>query len=50
MPGPTSSRRYAGSIERRFLRDPRVPDLLAELRRFYRLGLEDKLAHIAHAA
>ncbi len=44
------ARRYAGSIERRFLRDPRVPDLLAELRRFYRLGLEDKLAHIAHAA
>jgi hypothetical protein len=42
--------RYATSLERRFVATRRVPEMLGELRRFYRLGLADKLAHIAHAA
>ena len=37
--------RYAGALERRFA--ARTGALLAELRRFYRLGLADKLSHIA---
>lgn len=44
------ARRYAGSLERRYLREQRVPDMLGELRTFYRLGLEEKLGHIARAA
>jgi hypothetical protein len=39
--------RYAGSLERRFVRSRRVPQMLAELRRFYRLPLAGKLALIA---
>jgi hypothetical protein len=34
--------RYAGGLERRFVLRDRVPDMLAELRRFYRMGLDDK--------
>ncbi len=44
------ARRYAGSLERRYLRGGHVTDMLAELRRFYRLGLDGKLGHIAQAA
>lgn len=44
------ARRYAGSLDRRYLRARRVPAMLAELRRFYRLPLEHKLSHIAAAA
>jgi len=40
------ARRYAHSLDRRFLRGGRVSDMLIELRRFYRLGLPDKLHHI----
>lgn len=45
-----NARRYAGSLERRFVERRGVPDMLAELRRFYRLPLAGKLAHIAQAA
>ena len=41
--------RYAGALERRFVAPDRLDDMLAELRRFYRLGLRDKLGHIARA-
>ncbi len=42
--------RYATSLERRFVAPARVPEMLGELRRFYRLSLGGKLAHIAQAA
>ncbi len=42
-----NARRYAHSLERRFVRSRRVPDMLAELRRFYRLPLRAKLGHIS---
>ena len=45
-----NARRYAGSLERRFVARRGVPDMLAELRRFYRLPLAGKLALIAQAA
>jgi len=41
--------RYAASLERRFVASRRVPEMLAELRRFYRLPLAGKLAFIAAA-
>lgn len=41
------ARRYAATLERRYLRQMAVPALLVELRRFYRMGLADKLGHIA---
>jgi hypothetical protein len=41
------ARRYAEALERRFIRQLAVPALLVELRRFYRMGLADKLGHIA---
>ncbi|HVV52050.1 MAG TPA: hypothetical protein VHO06_20450 [Polyangia bacterium] len=41
------ARRYAGALERRYLHAARTEDLLAELRRFYRMDLPDKLGHIA---
>jgi hypothetical protein len=44
------ARRYALSLERRFLKRRRVHDMLSELRRFYRLGLQEKLQHIDAAA
>ena len=34
--------RYAEGLERRFVREDRVDDMLGELRRFYRMGLDDK--------
>ena len=43
------ARQYASTLERRYLRDREVPDMLVELRRFYRLPLEEKLGHIARA-
>jgi hypothetical protein len=43
--------RYAEGLERRFVRQDRVHDMLSELRRFYRMGLDDKRGLIArHAA
>lgn len=43
--------RYAEALERRFVREDRVGDLLAEVRRFYRMPLDDKRGLIArHAA
>jgi hypothetical protein len=42
--------RYAETLERRFVRDDRIDDMLTELRRFYRLGLDGKLGHIARSA
>ena len=43
----SQARRYAGVLERRYVRTERTEDLLAELRRFYRMDLPDKLGHIA---
>jgi hypothetical protein len=42
--------RYAESLQRRFVEPERLDEMLADLRRFYRLGLSDKLGHIARAA
>jgi hypothetical protein len=42
--------RYAAGLERRFVREARVPDMLAETRAFYRLDLEGKRALIARHA
>jgi hypothetical protein len=42
--------RYADALERRFIRQLALPALLVELRRFYRMGLADKLGHIARHA
>jgi hypothetical protein len=42
--------RYARSLERRFISSGQLSGMLAELRRFYRLGLSDKLHHIARAS
>ena len=39
--------RYCGYLESRFLRPSRLPDLLREARRFYRLRQRDKLERIA---
>jgi hypothetical protein len=44
------ARRYSASLERRFVTRRGTPDMLAELRRFYRLPLARKLDHIAKAA
>jgi hypothetical protein len=44
------AQRYADALERRYLTLARVHEMLAELRVFYRLPLEQKLAHIARAA
>ena len=44
------ARTYARALEQRYLRHQRVGEMLIELRRFYRLGLEEKLSHIARAA
>lgn len=45
-----NARRYAASLERRYVARRGVHDMLAELRRFYRLPLAGKLEHIAKAA
>ncbi len=42
--------RYAGYLEDAFVRRRRIPEMLGELRRFYRQGLAGKLATIARAA
>jgi hypothetical protein len=42
--------RYAEALERRFMREDRLTDMLAELRRFYRMTLDGKLAAITRAA
>jgi hypothetical protein len=39
--------RYAAALERRYVQTDRTDALLTELRRFYRLGLPDKLGRIA---
>lgn len=44
------ARRYVMALERRFLATQRLADMLAELRRFFRLDLPGKLHHIAGAA
>lgn len=44
------ARRYAKWLDRRFLQTRRTGDMLAELRRFWRLDLDAKLGHIARAA
>ncbi len=41
---------YAALLELRFVRPRALADLLAELRRFYRLGCAEKLDHIARQA
>lgn len=45
-----NARRYAAALERRFVAPRRVPEMLAELRRLYRLPLAGKLALIDAAA
>ena len=42
-----NAQRYAAWLERAFVARRRIPEMLAELRRFYRLGLAAKLAAIA---
>lgn len=43
--------RYAETLDRRFVREDRVNEMLSELRRFYRMPLDDKRGHIGrHAA
>lgn len=42
--------RYSAFLEREYVARGRIPDMLAVLRRFYRLPLAGKLADIAHAA
>jgi hypothetical protein len=39
--------RYSGYLESRFLRDARLPELVQESRRFYRLGQREKLEKIS---
>jgi hypothetical protein len=41
---------YAASLEERFVKPRALDGLLAEVRRFYRKGLADKLAHITRLA
>jgi hypothetical protein len=45
-----NAHRYTGYLEHAFVRRRRIPEMLNELRRFYRLGLPAKLAAIARAA
>jgi hypothetical protein len=42
--------RYAAALERRFVARPQTTALLAEVRRFYRMDLPDKLGRIAQLA
>lgn len=42
--------KYSGYLEQQFVTRRRIPEMLGELRRFYRLGLADKLSSIARAA
>jgi hypothetical protein len=45
-----NAQRYAAWLEQAFVAPRRIPEMLAELRRFYRLGLAAKLGAIARAA
>jgi hypothetical protein len=45
-----NAQRYASWLERAFVVPRRIPEMLDELRRFYRLGLAAKLATIASAS
>jgi hypothetical protein len=45
-----NAQRYASWLERAFVARRKIPEMLGELRRFYRLGLAGKLATIARAA
>ena len=45
-----NANRYASWLEAAFVGPRRIPEMLAELRRFYRQGLAAKLATIARAA
>ena len=45
-----NAHRYAAFLESEFVGRRRIPDMLSELRRFYRLDLQEKLRHIAKAA
>jgi hypothetical protein len=45
-----NAQRYAAWLEQRFVAPRRIPEMLGELRRFYRQGLAAKLATIAAAA
>lgn len=45
-----NANRYAAYLETSFVTRRRIPEMLAELRRFYRLGLAAKLSTIARAA
>jgi hypothetical protein len=45
-----NAQRYAAFLEGAFVTRRRIPDMLGELRRFYRQGLAGKLATIARAA
>ena len=45
-----NAQRYAAYLEQAFVVPRRIPEMLGELRRFYRLGLAGKLGSIARAA
>ena len=45
-----NAHRYAACLEATFVAPRRIPEMLGELRRFYRQGLAAKLATIARAA
>jgi len=45
-----NAQRYAAFLEETFVARRRIPEMLAELRRFYRLPLAEKLATCARAA
>lgn len=45
-----NAQRYAAYLEQAFVVPRKIPEMLAELRRFYRLGLAGKLGSIARAA
>jgi hypothetical protein len=45
-----NAQRYAAWLEQAFVAPRRIPEMLAELRRFYRLGLAGKLGSIAACA
>ncbi|MBI4508789.1 MAG: hypothetical protein HY698_04080 [Deltaproteobacteria bacterium] len=45
-----NARAFAGSLYERFVKRIDLPGMLWELRRFYRLGAQEKLAHIKNAA
>lgn len=45
-----NAQRYASYLEQTFVAPRRIPEMLGELRRFYRQGLAAKLSRIARAA